>query len=310
MPRFPGELCARRLARLAAGRGLPRPWSGAWEVKRLKPLQTRLKRAIIAAVARTDSRRCIARRRALLPHWLRPAGGAGPKFKRSSLGMRDPYEVLGVDRKASARRYQERLPASSPRSCIRTPTRTIRRRHRASPSSTPRTKSLAMTDKRKAFDRGEIDAEGKPRFQGFEGLAAVEAGRRAGGGFGPDANFETFNFGPEGFTAPPARTWRGAGGGGFGGFEDILKEMFSGGGRGGGRRRSNSSRKISASAADVSRNCRPSRCRTRPTASTQRAASADRQGCRRQNSGRASPTVSTSGSRVRACRAGRSPAIS
>ena len=26
-------------------------------------------------------------------------------------------------------------------------------------------------DKRKAFDRGEIDAEGKPRFHGFEGLA-------------------------------------------------------------------------------------------------------------------------------------------
>ena len=39
-------------------------------------------------------------------------------------------------------------------------------------------------DKRKAFDRGEIDAEGKPRFQGFEGFggggrAAVPAGRSA-----------------------------------------------------------------------------------------------------------------------------------
>ena len=30
-------------------------------------------------------------------------------------------------------------------------------------------------DKRKAFDRGEIDAEGKPRFQGFEGSARNRA---------------------------------------------------------------------------------------------------------------------------------------
>ena len=33
-------------------------------------------------------------------------------------------------------------------------------------------------DKRKAFDRGEIDAEGKPRFQGFEGFGAGAARRR------------------------------------------------------------------------------------------------------------------------------------
>ena len=31
---------------------------------------------------------------------------------------------------------------------------------------------LGDEDKRKAFDRGEIDAEGKPRFQGFEGFGA------------------------------------------------------------------------------------------------------------------------------------------
>ena len=37
---------------------------------------------------------------------------------------------------------------------------------------------LGDEDKRKAFDRGEIDAEGKPRFQGFEGFA--RAGRGAG----------------------------------------------------------------------------------------------------------------------------------
>ena len=35
-------------------------------------------------------------------------------------------------------------------------------------------------DKRKAFDRGEIDAEGKPRFQGFEGFGAGRAHDRRG----------------------------------------------------------------------------------------------------------------------------------
>ena len=40
--------------------------------------------------------------------------------------------------------------------------------------------------KRKQFDRGEIDAEGKPRFQGFPG----GGGRARGGGGG----FENFSF--------------------------------------------------------------------------------------------------------------------
>ncbi len=94
-------------------------------------------------------------------------------------------------------------------------------------------------DKRKAFDRGEIDAEGKPRFQGFEGFG--QGGRANPGGFGPGAEFETFSFGPEGFTrsARGGRAGGGAAGGGFGGggFEDILREAFGGGGGFGGRGR-------------------------------------------------------------------------
>ena len=51
-------------------------------------------------------------------------------------------------------------------------------------------------DKRKAFDRGEIDAEGKPRFQGFEGYGA----QPGGGAHGPGgAHFESFSLGPDGF---------------------------------------------------------------------------------------------------------------
>ena len=141
--------------------------------------------------------------------------------------MRDPYEVLGVDRKASAgeiknayRRLAKKLHPDANKNDPKAATRfaELNAAHEL----------LSDEDKRKAFDRGEIDAEGKPRYQGFEGFGG--GGARPGGGFGggPDANFETFNFGPEGFT----RTTRRARGGGFGGFEDILKEAFGQMGRG------------------------------------------------------------------------------
>ncbi|MGB6253316.1 MAG: J domain-containing protein, partial [Bradyrhizobium sp.] len=64
-------------------------------------------------------------------------------------------------------------------------------------------------DKRKQFDRGEIDGEGKPRFQGFPPGGDPRA--RAGG-------FESHTFR--------------SGGAGGGGFEDILNSMFGAAGRG------------------------------------------------------------------------------
>src|SRR5580704_4690679 len=123
--------------------------------------------------------------------------------------MRDPYEVLGVDRKASAgdiksayRKLAKKLHPDANKSDPKAATRfsELNAAHEI----------LGDDDKRKAFDRGEIDAEGKPRFRGFEGFGG--GGPRPGGegaGFGPDVNFENFNFGPEGFT----RTRRGRGGG-------------------------------------------------------------------------------------------------
>ena len=142
--------------------------------------------------------------------------------------MRDPYEVLGVDRKANAgeiktayRRLAKKLHPDANKNDPKAATRfaELNAAHEL----------LADEDKRKAFDRGEIDAEGKPRFRGFEGFGAGSRPGAGYGGFGSDANFETFNFGPEGFT----RTTRRGGGGGFGGFEDILKQAFGQTGRGG-----------------------------------------------------------------------------
>ncbi len=147
--------------------------------------------------------------------------------------MRDPYDVLGVDRKASAaeiksayRKLAKKLHPDANKNDPKAATRfaELNAAHEI----------VGDADKRKAFDRGEIDAEGKPKFQGFEGFGA---GAQPGGGFGGgDANFESFHFGPEGFTR--TRRGRGAGaeaGGGHGGFEDILRQAFGGAaGMGGG----------------------------------------------------------------------------
>jgi DnaJ-class molecular chaperone len=78
---------------------------------------------------------------------------------------------------------------------------------------------LGDAAKRKQFDRGEIDAEGKPRFQGFEGGGSPFGGGRARGARGgANPNFE--------YTIRQAGG--DAGGFGGGGFEDILKSMFGG----------------------------------------------------------------------------------
>src|SRR3984885_12790597 len=132
--------------------------------------------------------------------------------------MRDPYEVLGVQRGASA-------------AAIKSAYRKLAKKHhpdanKNDPKSAARFSELNSAneiigdeDKRKQFDRGEIDAEGKPRFQGFPG-----GNPRARGTSGGGLESRPFRAGGAG-----------AGGLGGGGFEDILNSMFSGGGMRGAR---------------------------------------------------------------------------
>jgi len=128
--------------------------------------------------------------------------------------MRDPYEVLGVPRGASA-------------AAIKSAYRKLAKKHhpdsnKNDPKAAERFSELNTAneilgdeDKRKQFDRGEIDAEGKPRFTGFPGGGA--GGGRAGPG-----GFESYTF-----------RSGGGGGAGAGAFEDILNSMFANAGRGG-----------------------------------------------------------------------------
>jgi DnaJ-class molecular chaperone len=130
--------------------------------------------------------------------------------------MRDPYEVLGVPRGASA-------------AAIKSAYRKLAKKHhpdanKNDPKSAARFSELNSAneiigdeDKRKQFDRGEIDAEGKPRFQGFPG---------GGGARGAAGGFESQGFRNQG---------SGPGGFGSGGFEDILNSMFGGAGARGAR---------------------------------------------------------------------------
>jgi DnaJ-class molecular chaperone len=138
--------------------------------------------------------------------------------------MRDPYEVLGVSKsageaeiKSAFRKLAKKLHPDA---------------NKHDPKAASRFAELNAAyeiagddKKRKAFDNGEIDAEGKPRFRGFAG-----AQPGGGAGFGPGAsNFESFSFGPDGFQRS------GGGPGGFqgGGIDDLLRGMFGGAGRAG-----------------------------------------------------------------------------
>ena len=98
--------------------------------------------------------------------------------------MRDPYEVLGVPRGASA-------------AAIKSAYRKLAKKHHPDsnnndPKAAERFSEINSAneiigdeDKRKQFDRGEIDAEGKPRFQGFPGGDPRGRAGGPGGGFNP-----------------------------------------------------------------------------------------------------------------------------
>jgi DnaJ-class molecular chaperone len=130
--------------------------------------------------------------------------------------MRDPYSVLGVAKSASEgdikKAFRQLAKKYHPD------------QNKDNPGAQQRFAEVNQAyeiigdkDKRAQFDRGEIDAEGKQKFQsrGFDGFSGFEDFGAAGG----------------------SRGFRSSGGAaGGGGFDDILNDILGGfGGRGGAR---------------------------------------------------------------------------
>lgn len=105
--------------------------------------------------------------------------------------MRDPYSVLGVAKDATQKD-------------IKSAFRKLAKKHhpdqnRDDPSAQAKFAEVNQAyeiigdeQRRAAFDRGEIDAEGKERFHGFEGAGADPfSGFRRGGPGGPEFEFRT-----------------------------------------------------------------------------------------------------------------------
>jgi DnaJ-class molecular chaperone len=146
--------------------------------------------------------------------------------------MRDPYEVLGVAKGASAKDIKSAFRKFA------------KKYHPDQAPDDPQAKErfnaanqayeiIGDDEKRAAYDRGEIDAEGKQRFQGFEGHAGGDpfaAFRRAQHGTGSSRfEFRTSTHGADAFGSDDI-------------FNQIFGEAFTQrGGAGRGQRRAKGS---------------------------------------------------------------------
>ncbi len=126
--------------------------------------------------------------------------------------MRDPYDVLGVAKNASAKDIKAAYRKLAKKYHPDQNPDDAKAKDRFS-AANQAYERLGDEKSRAAFDRGEIDAEGKPRFQGFEG----------GAGGDPFAGFRRQQAGPGGSRFE----FRTAGADPFGGGAgDIFSEIF------------------------------------------------------------------------------------
>ncbi|HDZ75722.1 MAG TPA: J domain-containing protein [Aurantimonas coralicida] len=160
--------------------------------------------------------------------------------------MRDPYAALGVAKSASEKdiksAFRKLAKQYHPDANAKDPTAAARFNE-----ANQAYEILGDKEKRAQFDRGEIDAEGKPKFQNFSGFGGGAggspfAGRRAGqpGGFEFRSTGRAEDFGEEST------------------FSDFFEQAFrgAGAGRGGDRAGFSAAREAAAKAADIKANLR------------------------------------------------------
>ena len=143
--------------------------------------------------------------------------------------MRDPYSVLGVSRSVSEKdlksAYRRLAKANHPDQNKDDP-----KAHAKFAEISAAYDFLTDKEKKGAFDRGEIDADGNPKFAGFGGNGARRGGTAGAGGFSAEDILKEFM---SGFGGAQQRGGRTTGAGGWDPFSGSM------GGAGGGRAPSN-----------------------------------------------------------------------
>ncbi len=145
--------------------------------------------------------------------------------------MRDPYSVLGVSRSVSEKdlkaAYRRLAKANHPDQNKDDP-----KAHAKFAEISAAYDFLTDKDRKAAYDRGEIDADGNPKFAGFGNMGGNGARRTAqAGGFSAEDILKEFM---SGFGGAQTRGGRGAGGAQW----DPFTGSMGGGGFGGARTQS------------------------------------------------------------------------
>ncbi len=124
--------------------------------------------------------------------------------------MRNPYDVLGVPKGASEADIKKAYRKLAKDFHPDRNKDDVKAKDRFAEANSAY-EILGDSEKRKQFDRGEIDADGRPRASGFEGFS---------GGFGGGGRSSGFDF------ENMARSRQGGMGGGGGMGEDIFSHIF------------------------------------------------------------------------------------
>jgi DnaJ-class molecular chaperone len=161
--------------------------------------------------------------------------------------MRDPYSVLGVSRSVSEKdlksAYRRLAKANHPDQNQDDP-----KAHAKFAEISAAYDFLSDKDKKAAFDRGEIDADGNPKFAGFGGMGnGTRRGGAQPGGFSAEDILKEFMSGFGGAQQRGGRTT------GAGGWDPFTGSMGGGASRGAGTKAEEANVTLAVSLEDANK---------------------------------------------------------